>query len=98
MRAANCAEGEWLRKAKEDKRKKKKRKLQAWERRADTDSNGDDGDSNEVVNDIEWDDLENEDVLTSIGSSLQELKPFLFHGGEGTSGEHVEVGPTIGLP
>ena len=31
VRATNHAEGEQLRKAKEDKRKKKQQKLQAWE-------------------------------------------------------------------
>ena len=99
MRAANRTEGERLRKAKEDKRKKKQRKLQAWERREDTNSDIDvDGDDDEVVDDIKWDDLKNEDVLTGIGSSLQELGPFLFHRGEGTSEEPVEVGHTVGLP
>jgi len=89
MRATNHTVGERLRKVKEDKRKKKQRKLQAWERREDTDSDGDDddGDDNEVVDDIEWDDLENEDVLTGGGLSMQELGPFPFHGGEGTSRE-----------
>ena len=37
-------------------------------------------------------------MLTGIGSSLQELGPFLFHRGEGTSEEPVEVGHTVGLP
>ena len=100
MRGVNRAEGEWLRKAKEDKRKKKQRKLQAWERGEDTynDNDDDDGDDNEVVNDIEWDDLENEDVLTGISPSLQELGPFPFHEGEGISRVPVEMGHTVGLP
>jgi len=100
VRAANGAEGEWLRKKKEDKRKKKQRKLQAWERGEDIDSDDDDedGDDDKVVDDIEWDDLENEDVLTGIGSSLQESGPFPFHRGEGTSGEPAETGRTVGLP
>ena len=100
MRAANRAEGKRLRKKKEDKRKKKQQKLQAWERGEDIDSDDDDedGDDDKVVDDIEWDDLENEDVLTGIGSSLQESGPFPFHGGEGMSGEPVEMGLTIGLP
>ena len=98
MRAVNHTDGERLRKAKEDKRKKRQQKLQAWERGEDTDSddNGDEEDDDEVVNDIEWDDLESEDVLTGIGSSLQESGPFPFHGGEGTSGEPAEMGHTIG--
>ena len=45
-----------------------------------------------VVDDIKWDNLENEDALIVIGSSLQASGPFPFHGGEGTSGELVEVG------
>ena len=72
MRAANRAEGEWLRKAKEDKKRKKQWKLQAWEQGEDTDSDDDDDeeDNDKVVNGIKWDDLESEDVLTGIGSSL----------------------------
>ena len=60
-----------------------------WERGEETDSDddGNDGDNDEVVDDIKWDDLENEDVLTGIGSSSQESGPFPFHRGEGTSGE-----------
>jgi len=51
-----------------------------------------------VADDIEWDNLENVDALTGIGSSLQASGPFPFHGGEGTSGESTGVGRTIGLP
>ena len=51
-----------------------------------------------VADDIEWDNLENEDVLTGVGSSLQALGPFPFHGGEGTSVESMEVGCIVGLP
>ena len=61
MRAGNRTEGERLRKANEDKRKKKQWKLQAQERREDTNNDSDDDDG---------DDLENDDVLTGIGSSL----------------------------
>ena len=75
MRAVNHTTGKRLRKAKEDKRKKKKRKLQARERGVDTGSDDDD-DDDEVVDDMEWDDLENKDVLTGIGSSLQESASF----------------------
>ena len=92
MRAANRAEGERLRKAKEDKKRKKQWKLWAQERGEDTDDD-DDGDDDEVTEEeemvadnIEWDNLENEDALTGISSSLQESGPFLFHGGEGTFG------------
>ena len=97
MRMANHAEGEWLRKAKEDRKRKKQQKLQAQERGEDTDSDDDDDDE-EVAKDIEWDNLENEDVLTCIGSSLQALGPFPFHGGERMSREPVEGGCTVGLP
>ena len=51
-----------------------------------------------VADDIKWDNLENEDALTGIGSSLQASGPFPFHGGEDTSGEPTETGCTIGLP
>ena len=64
-----------------------------WEWGEDTDSDDDDDDGNEEVADnVEWDILENEDALIGIGSSLQESGPFLFHGGEGTSGEPTKVG------
>ena len=64
----------------------------------DSDDDDDDGDDIEVADDVEWDILENEDALIGIGSSLQESGPFLFHGGEGTTGEPVDVGHTVGLP
>ena len=64
----------------------------------DSDDDDDDGNDDEVVDGIEWDILENEDALTGISLSLQASGPFLFHGGEGTSGEPVEAGRTIGLP
>ena len=100
MRVVNHAKGERLRKAKEDKKRKRQRKLQARERGEDIDNddNDDDGDDDEVADDVEWDILENEDALIGIGSSLQELGPFLFHRGEGTFGELAEVGHTISLP
>ena len=51
-----------------------------------------------VANDIEWDNLENEDALTGIGSSLQASGPFPFHRGEGTSGEPTEAGCSDDAP
>ena len=98
MRTVNRAKGERLRKAKEDKKRKKQRKLQAqeWGEDTDNDDNDDNGDNDEVADDIEWDNLENEDALTGIGSCLQVSGPFLFHGGEGTSGELAEVERTVG--
>ena len=100
MRAVNHAEGERLRKAKEDKKRKRQWKLQAWEweEDIDNDDDDDDGDDDKVANDIEWDILENEDALIGIGSSLQESGPFPFHRGEGTSRELAEVGCIVGLP
>ena len=110
VRATNHGEGERLGNAKEDRKKKNQRKLRALEQGEDTDNDdddddGDDGDDDEVMEeeetvagDIKWDNLENEDALTSIGSSLQVSRPFLFHGGEGTSGELAGAGHTVGLP
>ena len=107
VRAGNRTEGEGLRKAKEDKKRKKQQKLWAQERGegTDNDDDNDDGDNDEVMeeeetvaDDIEWDNLENEDALIGIGSSLQVLGPFPFHGGEGTSGEPAEAGRTVSLP
>ena len=51
-----------------------------------------------VADNIKWDNLENEDALTGIGSSLQASGPFPFYGGEGTSREPVEAGHTIDAP
>ena len=61
MRAANHAEGERLRKAKEDKKWKRQRKLQVreWGEDTDSDDDDDDGDDDEVADDVEWDILEN---------------------------------------
>ena len=107
MRVMNCAEGERLRKAKEDKKRKKQQKLWAWERGEDTgnDDDDDDGDDGEVtveeeavVDDIEWDNIENKDALIGVGSSLQASGLFPFHGGKGMSGEPMEMGRTIGMP
>ena len=72
MRAANHAEGERLRKVKEDKKRKRQWKLQAWEWGEDTDSDDvdDGGDDDELANDVEWDILDNEDEPIGIGSSL----------------------------
>ena len=44
-----------------------------------------------VADDIEWDNLENENVLTGVDSSLQASGPFPFHGVEGTSGESAKA-------
>ena len=72
MRATNCTKGERPRKVKEDKRRKRQRKLQAreWGEDTDSDDDDDDGDDDEVANDVEWGILENEDELTGSGSPL----------------------------
>jgi len=67
VRAANRTEAERQRKAKEDERKKRQQRLWAQKRGEDTDSDNDD---DEVVNDTERDDLESEDMLIGIHSSL----------------------------
>ena len=66
----------------------------------DTDSNDDDDeeDDDEVVDDTERDDLDSEDVLIGICSSLQGSGPFPFHGGKGASERPTEMGQTVGLP
>ena len=51
-----------------------------------------------VTDDIKWDNLENEDALIGISSSLQASRPFPFHGREGTSGEPAKMARTIGPP
>lgn len=51
-----------------------------------------------VAYSVEWDSLENEDVLIGISSSLQALGHFPFHGGEGTSREPMETRHTTGPP
>ena len=45
-----------------------------------------------IADDIKSDNLENEDALTGIGSSLQASRPFPFHGGKGTSRELAKAG------
>ena len=73
MRVVNRVEGVRLKKAKEDKKRKKMRQLWSWEREdTDDDDNDDDGNDDEVMevaDNIKWDNLENEDALTCIGSS-----------------------------
>ena len=82
-------------------------KLWVRERGEDTDNDDGDNDGNHnevreeeetVADDIEWDNLENEDALTGVGSSLEESGPFPFDEREGTSGEPAEAGRTVGLP
>ena len=70
--AANRAMAEWKRKAKEDKRRKKQQKLRAREHREETNSDDDDDEEedDEVVVNTKWDDLESEDTLIGIHSSL----------------------------
>ena len=51
-----------------------------------------------VADNIKWDNLENEDALMGIGSSLQASGLFLFLGGKGTSGEPSEAGHSNDTP
>jgi hypothetical protein len=51
-----------------------------------------------VDDDIERDNLEDEDVLTGIDSSLQAVGPFPFHKGKGMSQELMEVGRSTDAP
>ena len=87
VRAANRAEAERQRKAKEDERKKRQQKLHVREQGEETDSDDDDDEEedDEVVDDTECDGLESEDMLTGTHSSLQGSGPFPFHGGESAS-------------
>ena len=87
--------------------KKAEQQKKAWDRGEDTDDDDDkdDDDIDEAVeeratvaDEIEWDNLESEDALTCIVLSSQASGPFLFHEGEGTSGELVETGRTVGPP
>ena len=84
---------------KEDERRKKQQKLHAWELREETNSDEDDNEEEEeegeeVVADPEWGDLESEDTLTGIPSSMQ--GPFPFHAGGSESVRMMEVGQTVG--
>ena len=51
-----------------------------------------------VADDIKCDNLENEDALTGVGSSLQASGPFPFHGWEGMSEELAEAGHSDDAP
>ena len=60
----------------------------------DSDDDDDKEEDDEVVADTEWGDLESEDTLTGIHSSLQ--GPFPFHAGGGESVRPEEAGRIIG--
>ena len=85
---------EWDRKTTELKRKKILQKQQAWERGEETDSDDDDEEFDEVVADVEWDVLEDEDTL--IGTHLSMQGPFPFHAEGSESMRPMETGQTIG--
>jgi len=67
-----------------------------WEHGEETDSDEDDDEEEEeeVVTDNEWDDLESEDTLIGIPSSMQ--GPYPFHVGGSESVRMAEAGRTIG--
>ena len=96
MTAANRVVAERQRKAKEDERRKKQQKLRTWERGEEIDSDEDDDEEEEeeIVADTEWDDLESEDTLTGIPSSMQ--GPFPFHAGGSESVRPTKASQTIG--
>ena len=84
---------------KEDERRKKQQKLHAWELREETNSDEDDNEEEEeegeeVVANPEWGDLESEDTLTGIPSSMQ--GPFLFHVGGSESVRTAAAGRIVG--
>ena len=72
MATANHTMVEWEKKMKEFKKKKKLQKQQARERGEEIDSDDDDDDEeyDEVITDIEWGDLESEDALIGVHSSM----------------------------
>ena len=96
MTATNRAVAERQRKEKEDDRRKKQQKLHTWERGEESDSDEDDDEEEEeeVVTDTKWDNLESEDTLTGIPSSMQ--GPFPFHAGGSESVRMAEAGRTVG--
>ena len=69
-------------------------KHQARERGEEIDNEDDEDDDDEVVADVEWDVLEDEDTL--IGTHLSMQGPFPFHVGGSESVRSAETGQTIG--
>ena len=82
LTVANRTEAEWQRKVKEDERRRKQQKLHVWEHREEADSDDDEEEDDEVVANIEWDDLESEDMLIGTHSSMQGSFPFHARGSE----------------
>ena len=86
---------EWDKKTRELRKKKLLRKQQVRDRGGETGSDDDDNDDDdEVAADVDWDVLEDEDMLTDAHRSMQ--GPFLFHAGGSEFVRSVEVGQTIG--
>ena len=79
-------------KAREQMKKERRLKQEARDRGEDVSSDDDDDDDDEVLVDVDWGILEDEDTLTSARPSVQ--GPFPFHA-EGS--ESVEAGESTAL-
>ena len=77
MAAANRTATEWDKKTRELRKKKLLRKRQARDQGEETGSDDDDNDDDEVAADVDWDILEDEDMLTDAHRPMQ--GPFPFH-------------------
>ena len=79
MAAANRLAAEWDKKAREQMKKERRLKQEAWDRGEDvsSDDDDDDDDDDEVVVNVDWGVLEDEDTLTSGCPSVP--GPFAFH-------------------
>jgi len=83
--AANLLAAEWDKKAREQMKKERRLKQEAWDRGEDVssdDDDDDDDDDDEVVVDVDWGILEDEDTLTSARPSMQGPSPFHAEGSE----------------
>ena len=92
LATANRIATEWDKRTRELKKKEMLRKQQAWDQGEETRS--DDNDDDEVAVDVDWDVLEDEDMLTNAHRPMQ--GPFPFHAEGSESVRSVEVGRTIG--
>ena len=93
MAAANRLAAERDRKAREEMKKAKRLKQEAWDRGEDVsseDEDDDDDDDDKVAAGVDWDVLEDEDTLTSGHPSVQ--GPFPFHT-EGSESMRSVEGP-----
>ena len=84
MVAANRLAAERDKKAREQMKRAKRQKQEAWDRGEDvsSDDDDDDDDDDEVAIGVDWDVLEDEDTLTSGHPSVQGPFPFDAEGSE----------------